>query len=135
MEERRNAWTFVTEYLSDEFLGKHSYLGRSQFKASQETISYFSKYPNEAITIYGHWIPNSTCYGLTLPSNETITLECTSADRSKHAKNGCFHIVNPKTKEEQIVCSKVLDEGCVGVTTPMNWSVALACYHQQYKSK
>lgn len=123
----------MTKYFRNELLGRNSYLDKLQFKAVQEN--------NENILpiyekIYGYWLPNSDCYGLTLDSNETIILECISKKRIKHIKPGCFPIINPKTQQEQIVCSKILDVECIGITSPMNWTVTLACYSEYfYKSK
>ncbi|XP_018573963.1 uncharacterized protein LOC108912999 isoform X2 [Anoplophora glabripennis] len=134
LEQRRRYWKFVTSYLTNETLGKNSYIGKLKFKASQKSDANFIEYSKEIPMVYSYWLPNSDCYGITLDSNETIILECISKERLKHVKSGCFPVINPKVEQEQIVCSKVLNAACVGITSHMNWTIALACYSEHYKN-
>ncbi|XP_018573927.1 uncharacterized protein LOC108912975 [Anoplophora glabripennis] len=134
VEQRRRSWKFVTSYLSNETLGRNSYIGKLNFKASQKIDANFVEYSKKIPMVYSYWLPNSDCYGITLDSNETIILECISKERLKYVKSGCFPVINPKVEQEQIVCSKILDAACVGITSPMNWTVALACYSEYYKN-
>ncbi|XP_018573931.1 uncharacterized protein LOC108912978 [Anoplophora glabripennis] len=123
----RRSWEFITKYFSNELLGRNSYLGKLHFKAFQESNENI--FPNYT-KVYGFWLPNSNCYGVTLDSNETVILGCTSKDRISHVRSGCFPVINPKVEQEQVVCSKILDAECIGITSPLNWTVALACYSE-----
>lgn len=128
VEQQRKYRKFIKSYLSNEYIGKNSYLGKYKFESFKEpNYSDAPEYFGRRFTVYGYWLPNSNCYGVTLDSNETVILECIS---KKHEKYGCFSVINLKNKQEQTVCTKILNETCAGITTPLKWSVALACYSQ-----
>lgn len=133
-EQQRTYRKFVKTYLSDEYLGRHSYLTKFEFETFRRDNLNLSKYLEGTSTVYGYWLPNSNCYGLTLDSNETVILECISNNTlpNEEVKSGCFRIINQKikTQQEHIVCTKVLNDTCVGITTPLKQSVVLACYSQ-----
>lgn len=125
-EQQRKYRKFIQTYLSDEYLGKHSYLTQFEFK------TFKSEYARSTSSAYGYWLPGSDCYGVTLDSNETIIIDCISKLKSKTVKSGCFRIINKikKPQQEQVACTKILNDTCVGIKTPSNWSVVLACYPQ-----
>lgn len=137
-EELREYGIFITTYLSNEYLGKNSYIDKSKFMTFNENIAWkIPKYLLQKSTVYGYWLANATCYGVTLPSNETVILECLASDRSRHIERGCFLVNNLQLEkeQEQVVCIKVIDRKCVGITTPMNWSIEFGCYSENDESK
>ncbi|KAJ8911432.1 hypothetical protein NQ315_005965 [Exocentrus adspersus] len=127
VEEQRTTYIFLKAYISDEYLGKNSHLEQTAFGISNQSSFLPETFESK---VYGYWLPNSSCYGITLESNETVILQCT--DTIKNKKPGCFLVSGPN---EETVCIKILNDKCVGITTPLNWSVALACYTQHYKSQ
>lgn len=116
-------WTyrqFVKKYLENEYSGKNLPLFDLKYKG-------YNLEPTDSFDIYTYWVPKTSCLGITLESNETIILECV-VQKEKQEQPGCFQLITEEN-ERQSVCTKVLNEACVGFTTPKNLSVALACYN------
>lgn len=137
MDSARSYGAFITTYLSNAYLKKSSYADKPKFKTFYRNIPWnIQKKFQIKFTVHGYWLPNTTCYSITLPNNETVILECTTEDRIKHLRPGCFLVINPQvtTEQEQIVCIKVLDRLCIGIVTPMQWIVELACYYEDYNT-
>lgn len=132
VEIERSVGTFITTYLSYARFGKISYSDKPKFKTFYRDVPWnIQKYLQIKSTAYGYWLPGTTCYGITLPNNETVVLECTSGDWIKQPD--CLPVMNTEIiKEEQFVCIEMLDQYCIGIVTPKQWSVELACYGEYY---
>ncbi|KAJ8909751.1 hypothetical protein NQ315_014360 [Exocentrus adspersus] len=122
-EKRRNYRYFVKNYIEDEYLGRNAYLHSPSFEVFN--TKQFTDCSN-LIQISASWIPKTSCLGITLESNETIILDCL-IQNEKQEEPGCFQLIT--TGNERVpVCAKILNEACVGLTTPNHWSVVLSCY-------
>ncbi|XP_018564179.1 uncharacterized protein LOC108905683 isoform X6 [Anoplophora glabripennis] len=74
------------------------------------------------------------CLGITTEISETIVLDCPETQPNEP---GCFYIFSPSDEsgdaklndETQIekACVEVLNERCVGIVTPKDWTLPLHC--------
>ncbi|XP_023309926.1 uncharacterized protein LOC111691405 isoform X1 [Anoplophora glabripennis] len=119
--QKKFRW-FVKSYLENEYIGKNSALLNLKYEVFNNNLDSSS-----SLDTYSYWVPKTSCLGITLESNETILLECMVL-KEKQEQPGCFQLITAEN-EKQSVCTEILNEACVGLTTPKNLSVALACYN------
>ncbi|XP_023309927.1 uncharacterized protein LOC111691405 isoform X2 [Anoplophora glabripennis] len=121
--QKKFRW-FVKSYLENEYIGKNSALLNLKYEVFNNNLDSSS-----SLDTYSYWVPKTSCLGITLESNETILLECMVL-KEKQEQPGCFQLITAEN-EKQSVCTEILNEACVGLTTPKNLSVALACYNTE----
>ncbi|XP_018573934.1 uncharacterized protein LOC108912981 [Anoplophora glabripennis] len=80
--------------------------------------------------LHGH----ENCRGITMESFETVVLDCSN---KVPERVGCYDVFSPVFSEDNKiigpdrkvgnVCVRILNEWCVGLTTPKNWTIPLSC--------
>ncbi|CAH1168748.1 unnamed protein product [Phyllotreta striolata] len=126
-----NTWKlhrqFVQEWFSKEKLQDKWTLRLTEFMiiAPRENfkLTYCMQYNKKA---YAYWMPGRDCWAVTLPSNETVVLECLGTER----RTNCFDVYGSGGKTNE-TCLRVFQEQCVGLITPMGYTLIVDCYRNR----
>lgn len=107
------------------------------FSLDAEARSCYKVYkPEEAVTpynclskyIYETCVFSMTggCTALMTQTNEVLVLDCPDTSQKPNQSN-CFHLYTP---DDQVhtVCQEKIEERCIGVVTPSNFTVLFECF-------